>query len=70
LHKNADNLGPDFPARYTARDGEEMSTTLPSSGHWERNTHLRFTIKIDLGRPGEIWIENQVLEPEELRHAA
>ena len=29
-----------------------------SSGHWECNSYLRFTIKIDLNRPGECLFEN------------
>src|SRR5262249_7277028 len=49
-----------FPA--SLHNGEAVSTTSHSSGYCGRNEHLTFEIKLDLTRPGEILINDEVLE--------
>jgi site-specific DNA recombinase len=53
-----------FPAsRYDGRNGQNQdSTALPALGYDGRSTHLTFEIKFDLTKPGEVQINDEILE--------
>jgi len=58
----------EFPA--SVHNREEVSTTSRSLEYGGRSTHRTFEIKLDLARPGEILINNEVIEREDIRLAA
>jgi hypothetical protein len=56
----------EFPAAHNAHKEDLVSTTSQSLKYDGRNRYFRFEIKIDLARLGEIVVEDEILEQEEI----
>ena len=54
----------EFPAAHNANKEDLVSTTPQSLGYDGRSRYFRFEIKLDLARPGEILINDEVIEKE------
>jgi len=60
----------ELPAAHSAHKEGHVSTTPQSSRHCGRNRDFSFEIKLDLNRPGEVFLEDEMLEGENISLAA
>jgi len=58
----------EFPA--SVHNREEVSTTSRSLGYGGRSTHLTFEIRLDLSKPDEVLINDELIEKENTPLAA